>query len=318
MKQQRITFALLMLLLEAGAAAAAGKFEHEASASFNMHRSSLAPVAAEDNRWGLGGGGGVGYSLRFTPSLSFRTGLHANYYRGVAGASSVSESSDHAFPDWWWGGASVSPNTFTLSKTIGSYLAQHSALYFQLPLLVELEPGFLDSKALRWYAAGGFKVGYALSGSSDADVKGVTSTAVSHFEDATLDVMMLYFGFGDELNENVKGKLDLGFHTAACLEVGFKQQLTDKYFLYVGIFGEYNLYSAVGSGASTMLEYEMLPVSLEEVESGADAYRLRYHPSANVAGNRVRHLYPLSFGVTVRIGFVFKKPPPEAIPSFIF
>ena len=70
------------------------------------------------------------------------------------------------------------------------------------------------------------------------------------------------------------------------------------------MFGEYCVYSVVGSNASALLDYTPLPVP---ADGDVQPYTLRYNPAANVKGSSVKMQYPLSFGITVRIGFAFSK-----------
>jgi hypothetical protein len=313
MKIKEFVFFLVALLLKSSLTApAAGRFDHEILGSFNMLRSSIAPVEAENNRWGMGFGGGAGYACHFSPNLSFRTGLNVSYYRSTTGMAGINDSLLTTIPDelGWWSELIPKPvdnaNDFILYSSMNEYVAQQSALYVQIPLLVEYQSMFQSVKHLGWYVAGGAKLGYAITGHSDADIKDLTTTAKLVYQGIMIDEPK-ELGFGVEVNENVISKLDLGFQAIGYLEVGFKQQLTDKYTLYAGVFGEYCLYSMVGSAAPSMLEYEMLPVSVEQLLEGAKAYRFRYNPSANVTGSSVKTSYPLSFGITVRLGFSFSK-----------
>ncbi|MDR1416543.1 MAG: hypothetical protein LBJ57_03875, partial [Prevotellaceae bacterium] len=160
---------------------------------------------------------------------------------------------------------------------------------------------FPGSEYLGWYAAAGLKLGYAVMGNSNASIRLITEARL-YPENILInkDRPIEDLGWGVTVNENVDADLRLGFSSAAYLEAGFTQQLTQKYTLYAGFFGEYSLYSIVGSTASVMMEYE--PVS------GQDRYyNFRYNPAANVSTIGVKSNYLLSFGVTVRIGLTFNK-----------
>ncbi|MDR0566111.1 MAG: outer membrane beta-barrel protein [Prevotellaceae bacterium] len=308
MNLKKITLFLLLLLLKGSTAIAADRFSHELFGSLNMLSASVAPVSLENNRWGLGFGGGVGYSCHFTSYLSLRTGLHANVYRSTAGMSGYENVSNETFPDeWGWfeNPAEVVDNTFELTSTLDEYVALQSALYLQLPLVAEFEGTFRSLKYLGWYASGGMKLGYAVSGSSNVDIKGL-STKVYLGQEKVGDIKAPpHVGFGLEgVNENVKAKLELGFQAVGYLEAGFKQLLTDRATLYAGFFGEYCVYNVVGSNASAVLDYTPLPVP---ANGEATPYRFRFNPAANVKGSSVKMQYPLSFGITVRIGFTFSK-----------
>jgi hypothetical protein len=199
---------------------------------------------------------------------------------------------------------------YSLNITAANYVAQQSALYLQLPLLVDFENTFTPYGHLGWYASGGVKLGYAVIGSSEANIQSVSATPNYFAENGEVPAPP-FLGFG--VTENLKGvnaNLDLGFHGLVYLEAGFKQQLTDQYSLYAGFFGEYCFYSATGTSASNMLEHEILPERYEQtwqqvLPADASAYQYRYKPSANVEGRGVESSYLLSFGITVRISFAF-------------
>jgi hypothetical protein len=323
MKVKKIIFFLVVVLLLQSSltALAAGRFDHEIVGSFNMHRSSIAPVAAGDNRWGMGFGGGGGYACHFSSHLSFRTGLHLNYYQSTTGMTDFLDTYETTFPSEWWellpNLVDVDPNKLTFTSTMNEYVAQQSALSVQIPLLVQYENLFRFVRHLGWYVAGGAKLGYAITGHSDADIYGLTTEARPTYQNTVLGGPeesggIVQLGFGKLGDEKVSAKFALGFQAIGYLELGFTQELTDKYTLYAGVFGEYCLYSMVSSApAPAMLEYKMLPEVLEEqpevLVDKVKAYRFLYNPSANVTGASVEPNYLLSFGITVRIGFTFSK-----------
>jgi hypothetical protein len=318
MNIKKTTYLALILLLWGNVAIAArnGKFGHDIYGSFNMLSSNLVPVSTEDNSMGMGFGGGFGYLWRINPSLNLRTGLNANYYRSTTGLTGFTETSPAAFPPEWWDGTDPKPTTedaynFTVESNLESYLAQQSALYLQLPLLLEFESMFQNAEYLGWYIAGGAKAGYAISGYSDADFQNLTTRANLAYQMVDGVDAPEFLGFGVTINENVKSKLDLGFQAVGYLELGFKQQLADKYALYAGFFGEYCLYSTVSAASQNMLEYKVLPEGWSQLGQGGKAYQFRYNPSANVAGNSVKETYPLSFGITVRISYSLTTKPKE-------
>ncbi|MDR3366531.1 MAG: outer membrane beta-barrel protein [Prevotellaceae bacterium] len=303
-------FVFFALLFWSNISIAAGRFDHEISGGFNVLSSTLAPVPSENNRMGMGFGGGIGYSCHFTSNLSLRTGLHANYYRSSTGMSGFEDHLLENFPEEldWWGSTPPIPSThpegydYELNIKVEDYVAQQSALYLQLPLLLEFENMFPNLRYLGWYAAGGVKAGYAITGSSSADIRGLSTKELKTYlwaENVPVNAPE-FLGFGIEADDRgIEANLDLGVQLAGYLEAGFKQQLTDKYTLYAGFFGEYCLYNVAGTTASNMLEHEILP---EERN-----YRFRYNPSANVKGVGIQSSYFLSFGITVRIGFALSK-----------
>ncbi|MDR0414159.1 MAG: outer membrane beta-barrel protein [Prevotellaceae bacterium] len=317
-----MTFFILVLLLWSTSLAAASKYGHEVLGGINMLASTLAPVSSQDNRLGIGFGGGLGYILRFNESMGIRTGIHANYYRSTtAMGGDITETSDVYFPDnWgWYSGAPVEgiPDYFQFKTRLSEYRAEQSALYMQVPLLFEYAMLFPNSYYLGWYGSVGFKLGYAATGSSSVSFSGFKTSAVMVYEsnpDDPIeidDMPSLGWGISDESSGNAlnaTSKLQLGFSALAYFELGFSQQLTTKHTLYAGVFGEYNLYGAVGSVSNVMVEYVPINKSFDQdvggnyFQEGERPYYFRYHPAANVSGNRVKSTHLLSFGITVRIG----------------
>jgi hypothetical protein len=287
-----------------------------------MLASTLAPVSSQDNRLGIGFGGGLGYILRFNESMGIRTGIHANYYRSTTAASSkIEETSDVYFPDSWEWNKTIQvedvPDYFEFKTSLDEYSAKQSALYMQVPLLFEYAMLFPNNSYLGWYGSVGFKFGYAATGSSNASFGGFKTSAVlpheSDPENPTVIEDWPTLGWGVSEAGGTTSKLQLGFSALAYFELGFSQQLTTKHTLYAGVFGEYNLYSAVGSVSDVMVEYVPINKSFDSdgggdtFQPGERPYYFRYHPAANVSGNSVKSTHLLSFGVTVRIGLALNK-----------
>jgi hypothetical protein len=312
---------LFVLVSLPWSASAAGKYYHELQGNLNMFTSSLAPVPSQTNRFGLGFGGGIGYVCHFTDEISIRTGINGNYYRSTTGISEISETSTIRFPDewnWWDQPGYTDPpppedlRKFDFTSRLESYTAQQSALFLQIPVLFEYTGVFPSLEHLGWYVAAGLKMGYMITGSSDASIENMSTKAKLHYENVEIsnttedEMFNKNFGWGlNNVNENVNSKLELGINGVAYLEAGFTQQLTPRYILYAGIFGEYNVYSlATNSTSSTMIEYEPLA---EEIIDDKPYYHLRYNPAAQLSVGGAKSTYFLSAGITVRIGFILNR-----------
>ncbi|MDR0711536.1 MAG: outer membrane beta-barrel protein [Prevotellaceae bacterium] len=301
---KKIIFLVQILLLWGNVTIAATKFGHDISGNFNVLNASMAPVPSENNRFGIGFGGGLGYSWHINHSLSIRTGLNANYYRSTIGSEGITQTEYVEIPqEWDWGYGTG----FTFEAELDKYLAQQSAFYVQLPLLVEFSSMFRGVKYLSWYAAGGVKMGYAVSGRSNAELYNLATTADLIYENVPVDDYPR-LGIGTFEKEYSSATLDLGFQAIGYLELGFKQQLTEKHTLYAGFFGEYCLYNTINAARPSMLEYEPLPV----VDGANDKlYQFRYNPLANVVSSGVKKTYPLAFGITIRLGYSLVRIPKQ-------
>jgi hypothetical protein len=300
---------LFVLVSLPWSASAAGKYYHELQGNLNMLTSSLAPVPSQTNRFGLGFGGGVGYVYHFSDEISIRTGINGNYYRSTTGISGISETSTIHIPEKWGWSEELASFDFTSEL---DYVAQQSALFFQIPVLCEYTGLFPNLEHLGWYVAAGVKVGYMIMGNSDASINNMSTKAKLNIEDVEIsnlpndNPLNKNFGWGlSNKSDNVNSKLALGFNGIAYLEAGFTQQLTPRYILYAGIFAEYNVYSSVtNSTSSTMIEYEPLA---EKVEEDKRYYLLHYNPAAQLPVGGAKSAYFLSAGITVRIGFILNR-----------
>jgi hypothetical protein len=286
---------LPLLLLFGSVRAAVGESYHEVTGGFNVLWSSLAPLRNGDARGGIGFGGEAGYIYHLNSQMSLRTGLEVNRYSGSSSLSELKEVSTVLIPeDWLWTG----DNSFELRSHFLGYLVQHSAWYLQIPLLFVYEASLPWTEWLRWYAGGGLKVGYSLTGKSSAKIDSVNIEGFFSYEGYSIDDIKELLGFGSYLNENRSSSLKLGFSATAYVEVGLKQTLTENYNLYCGIFGEYSLYSAVTNATHPHM-YEYRATS----PSSGSYYNILYTPASHISGASSRTLYPMAFGVTVRMSF---------------
>jgi hypothetical protein len=294
---------LLLLAPFSNAGAAIGKGYHEVTWGGNMLWSSLAPLPGSNVRTGIGFGGGAGYIYHFNDRISFRTGLEVNRYAGASFIEKRNESSTIIIPEeWFWMGDKF----FELNSHISGYSVQHSALYVQAPLLFGYEEEVPKTEWLSWYVSGGVKLGYSPNGKSSAQIDSLSTKGLFDYEGYPMEDMKQLLGFGTYLNEHRQAALNLGFSATGYLEVGLKQQLAANYNLYVGIFGEYSLYSAIaGDIHPHMYEYEA-----QHLSSGS-YYKLHYAPASHVAGISSKTSYPMAFGVTVRLSFDTKQAKPS-------
>lgn len=274
--------------------AAVGEAYHEVKGGGSMLWSSLAPLSGGDARNKIGFGGGASYIYHFNNQLSFHSGLEATLYGGNSHLGDISELSTVIIPEeWLWKG----DQSFELRSHFSSYAVQHSAVYLQMPLLVGYERTLPQMEWLSWYVTGGFRLGLPLWGESSAQMDNITMEGYFDYEDYPIDDIKNLLGFGSYPSEHRSAALELGFSATSYLELGLKQKLMEGYNLYIGIFGEYSLYSALGGNTrSHIYEYEALPFST------GSYYRIRYTPASHVTGTYSRTFYPMAFGITLRFG----------------
>ena len=284
---------LPLLWLSGSVYAARGIWYHEVTGGINTFRSSFAPLSAGEARGELGFGGGMGYACHFSRQVSFRTGLEMNSYSGTSYVSTISEASTVGIPKeaWGWQGE---VDWFELKATLTDYSVLQSTLYLQVPLLLGYENALTWTENMTWYANGGVKLSYSLFRSSRASAGSLTLFGDFEEEYGYPIYNAEVLGFGTAGYEQ-QSSPNFGFGCIGYLEVGLKQQLTQQYGLYAGVFGEYSLYSAVGGAATKMFSY------IPETSSTSNRfYSIRYTPASHASTNPSRSFYPLSFGITLR------------------
>lgn len=307
-------------MLSGSTYSAVGDRYHEVTGGFNIFWSNIAPLTSGETRGALGWGGGVGYAYYINQKMSLRTGLEVNFYRGTSLLSTIADSSTVAIPDSWdwqkrWDDDDdvKDADEFTFNYHVAGYSVQHSALYFHIPLLFGYEDKLPWMDWLTWYAHGGFKLGYSIFGNSNAQMDSVKMFGSFPYygyqipsDDDPLPGLADLMGFRTYPGYRQQTSLKLGFSSTFYLEVGVKQKLAQQYSLYVGIFGEYSLYSAtVGSSQENMFRYEPLPGWDDNL------YKIHYTPASQLPKYRSRTLYPMSFGMTVRFSFDTKRQAPS-------
>ncbi|MDR2814083.1 MAG: outer membrane beta-barrel protein [Prevotellaceae bacterium] len=290
----------LLLLLPLGNVRAAGNESyHEVTGGGNIFWSSPAPLLGGDARSETGFGGGAGYIYHFNSRFNLRTGLEVNHYKGTSRIGEVKEQSTVGISEeWFWTG----DKSFEFRSYFSGYLAEHSVLYLQTPLLFGYEAALPWMEGMSWYVNGGFKLGYSLRGNSNALIDSINTEGFFDYQDYSMDDIKNLLGFGSYRNERRQAVLNLGFSATGYVEAGLKQTLAQRYNFYFGIFGEYSLYSAIrGATHPRMYEYEAQHTPDKKY------YELRYTPASHVSGISSKTFYPMAFGVAIRFGFGIKR-----------
>ncbi|MDR3188843.1 MAG: hypothetical protein LBT94_06635 [Prevotellaceae bacterium] len=296
---QFILTGLSSLLLFNSVYAAVGDQYHEITGNFNVLRSSLAPLTNGTAYGGMGFGGGAGYAYHFNAHLSFWTGAEVNIYNGNSLVSNISEESKVDVGDKWeW---QTDDKTLNFNTDIKNYNVKQSAMYVQIPLMLGYEGAFPWMDWLKWYTRGGFKVGYSISGTSSASADSAHMSGKSlHYGDYSLENEFLGFGAMADCPD-ASTPLNLGVSGIGYFELGVKQTLASHLGLYIGIFGEYSLYSAI-SGATSERIYDYEPQTVED-----GFYKLTYTPASHTTTYQSKKLFPMSFGITLRFSFDTKR-----------
>jgi hypothetical protein len=206
-----------------------GQARHEFSAYFGGGLSTLQySTNIGDTKGNFGGSFGIGYAYFINNTVSLNSGIELSNYKTKYTIQSLSDKylTNDGLED------------FELQYQVTNYEEKQSAMYLNIPLMIQLQKGG-DNK---FYVAGGVKLGFPLSG--EYKVGKTNINAVGYYpqygENAIVDAPA-FSGFGTFTT--VPNTKDLDFKVAVLLslETGIKWKISNKLSLYSGIYIDYGL-----------------------------------------------------------------------------
>jgi hypothetical protein len=230
----------------------------------------------------IGGGAGVGYTFNISPSLGIVTGVEMATYSTEAKFDNVSDKYD--------GG--TGNNRFELSYYLKNYKETQNVKLFSVPVMAQYNIP-LGNSTVRFYASGGFKLGFPVS--ATADITPGTATTESYFlyEKVAYKELSQHGLVKDKALPEVGKDIDLGFSVALALEAGVRFLLTEKIDLYTGLYFDNSLNNVQKTNDRHLLEYEYSPKVNES--------RLNFNSVLNTGFTDKVNL--MSIGLKLRIGF---------------
>jgi hypothetical protein len=228
----------------------------------------------------IGGGAGLGYTFNISSSLGITTGVEMSTYGAEISYETVS------------GKYEVESKNPEFTYSLKNYKEVQSVTVFSIPIMAQYSLP-LGGGSASFYASGGFKLGFPMSGKTEITPGRATTEAYFAEEDLTYSGIPQHCLYTDEPLPNETGDFKLGFSTTLSLETGVRFTLTDKIGLYTGLYFDYGLNSIQKESDKHLLEYEY--------QYDRDNEKLKYHSVLNTAF--VDKINLLSIGLKVRIGF---------------
>jgi hypothetical protein len=226
-----------------------------------------------------GGGAGLGYTININPSLGIVTGIEMSTYGAEISFENIQ------------GDYSEGTNTdlFQFSYSLKNYKETQSITMFSVPIMAQYSLP-LGKGSTKFYASGGFKLGFPIVAKTDITPGTVTTSGYYAHEEITYANLPQH-GFVSNVEfPTVKKDLELGFSAALALETGIRFTLSDKIFLYTGVYFDYGLNNIQKINDKHLLEYDA---------SNETTYK--YNSILNT--NSIDKINLLSAGLKLRISF---------------
>jgi hypothetical protein len=227
----------------------------------------------------MGGGAGLGYTFNINQSLGIVTGLEMT----VHGAEITFDN----IPGEYVEGTGEGELHFMYS--LRNYKEKQSITVFSIPVMAQYSLP-LGSGSAKFYASGGFKLGFPLSAKADIEPGTAKTSGYYPHENITYENLPQHGFVTDAALRNVKQDLKPGFSAALALEAGARFSLNDRIDLYTGVYFDYGLNSIHKTGDRHILEYDSFNETTFKHNSVLDTGLVS---KANL----------LSAGLKLRIGF---------------
>jgi hypothetical protein len=233
---------------------------------------------------GIGGGAGLGYTLNISPSLGIATGIEMATYTSEASYGNIQGNYKDRYLEF--------------SYSLNNYKEVQNLTLFSIPIMAQYSIPAGSSGSIRFYASGGFKLGFPVSAAADITPGAATTSGIPVEEGVEYDKLLKH-GFGENISlPATKQDIDLGFSAALALETGLRFNLTDKIGLYTGIYFNYGLNNIQKVKDKYLLEYDVR--HLEEYNATNERPFL-YNSVLNTG--LVDKINLMSIGLKLRVSF---------------
>ncbi len=192
---------------------------------------------------GFGGLFGFGYTYFISGRWGLVTGVEAALYRAEYSIDKDYSGSYQAVS----GTSQQSGDDFTFSYAYVGYKEKQSALFLQIPVMLQYQTG-------RFYAAAGVKVGFPINTACNISAASLATQGYFPAENQTYKTlpdrgMGTYEGFSND------GDFEAGINCSAAVEAGMQWFLGQRTNLYVGAYFDYGLNNIGKSGTGRPVEY---------------------------------------------------------------
>jgi hypothetical protein len=233
---------------------------------------------------GIGGGAGLGYTLNISPSLGIVAGLEMATYTSKASYGNIQGNYEDRYLEF--------------SYSLNNYKEVQNLTLFSIPIMAQYSIPAGSSGSIRFYASGGFKLGFPVSATADI-TPGAATTSGKPVEEGVKYDKLPQHGFGENISlPATKQDIDLGLSAALALETGLRFNLTGKIGLYTGIYFNYGLNNIQKVKDKYLLEYDVR--HLEEYDA-TNARPFLYNSVLNTG--LVDEINLMSIGLKLRVSF---------------
>jgi hypothetical protein len=200
---------------------------HELSVSVSAGMSNILYKLDEGSHsGGFGGGIDLGYSYNVKRWLAIVTGFGVSVYNSKLTMDSHS-GEYNGFDDVY--------DEFTFNYSLRGYSEKQNAILFTVPVMARYSTG-LGAGALRYYVAGGLKVGIPVSAGASTASETVTTSGYYVFEYGTYTGLPNRGFVSDVAGEQSDGKIKLDVVPLLALETGIRFPVGYKKDLMAGVY----------------------------------------------------------------------------------
>lgn len=236
-------------------------------------------VSVGEQKSGLGGLAGVGYTFFFTPNWGLTTGAELALYNSTFKLNNLLVV-EKVFD--------IENETFEFNSTISNYEERQTAGFLQIPLMLQFQSGGKH----QFYVAAGGKAGIPVIKTYKSEGATLQNAGYYSYESYTYTTQE-FLGFGTFTGRGSDGNLDFKVAFFASAETGVKWRLSPNISLYTGVYMDYGLNNAVDNQTSPFVDYagnlalnSILHATYRDNKDNLQAYSDKVTPLA--AGVKVR------------------------------
>ena len=177
---------------------------------------------------GNGFNAGIRYSYYLNEGLSI--GISAEY-------QTYNSSGKFGYLAGQYMATDAEDENFQFRYKASNFREEQKLGYINIPMQLQFEtPG-----TSKLYLAGGFKVGFAVSGSYETRMQNLTTSG--YYPQYNVELFSPAFaGFASTDNlKTAKEDLDTDVSYSAIIETGLKQKISDRNWIYIGVYLDYGL-----------------------------------------------------------------------------
>ena len=243
-----------------------------------------------DKKTGIGGSFGIGYTYFVSSNVGIQTGIEYSIYNSKLQISDLGNK--------YITGDNEKENFEYRYKISGMEEKRHAGM-IQIPLMVQYQiPVF---SANMFYVSGGGKVGFPVSKTYKQSIDKLETEGYYPETKWTVNDMEEQ-GFGTFESLKSDGDLDLKVSFILSAETGLKWALSDKYYLYTGLYLDYGLndINNVKNPDNLLIAYNSKNPSLPVSRNFSKAV---FKDDTGALTPVIKKIHPIAYGIKVRFSF---------------